>query len=240
MKITYIYHSGFAIETERAVIIIDYYKEPTCSTGISVSDLLKGTKKPVYVLSSHAHPDHFNPAIMQWRRVNPTICYILSKDIFHAGFVAEGEAFFLDCSESFRDNNLSVKAFGSTDAGISFLLEVGDKTIFHAGDLNNWHWNEESTKEEVEEAENNFLKEVDELAKEVCDIDVVFFPVDPRLGKDYMRGAEQFTDRIKVHFFLPMHYGDAYDKALSFKFYAENRKVCFIELPEPGATVNLK
>lgn len=55
MRLTYIFHSGFAIETDRCILIFDYWMDPE---GI-VPQLLK-TEKPVYVFSSHFHEDHFN------------------------------------------------------------------------------------------------------------------------------------------------------------------------------------
>ena len=69
------------------------------------------------------------------------------------------------------------------------MIEAQGKLIFHAGDLNNWHWKDESTPQEVAEAEGNYLKELDIIAKYTQAMDVVMFPVDPRLGTDFMRGA---------------------------------------------------
>ncbi|MEI3154718.1 MAG: hypothetical protein V8S95_06185 [Odoribacter sp.] len=50
---------------------------------------------------------------------------------------------------------MRIKAFGSTDIGISFLIDIDNIRIFHAGDLNNWHWEEESTPEEIAGTEKN-------------------------------------------------------------------------------------
>ena len=102
--------------------------------------------------------------------------------------------------------------------------------IFHAGDLNNWHWKEESTGEEVREAENAYFSELDVISRHVGRIDLVMFPVDPRLGKDYMLGAKQFVDRFQVGTFVPMHFDNAYDKANAFQEYAESRGICFVKL----------
>lgn len=76
MRLTYIFHSGFAIETDRCMLIFDYWMDPE---GI-VPQLLK-TEKPVYVFSSHFHEDHFNREIFSWRQTRSDIIYILSKDI---------------------------------------------------------------------------------------------------------------------------------------------------------------
>ena len=37
------------------------------------------------------------------------------------------------------------------------------------------------------------------------------FPVDRRMGKDYMKGAQQFIERIKTTIFVPMHFSEDYE-----------------------------
>ena len=68
MRLTYIYHSGFAIEADEFAILIDYYKD----TGRSpekgfVHEKLLNRAGTLYVLSSHFHPDHFNPEVLRWK-----------------------------------------------------------------------------------------------------------------------------------------------------------------------------
>ena len=131
-----------------------------------------------------------------------------------------------------QDEELTVQAFGSTDVGVSFLIDAEGERIFHAGDLNNWHWEEESTPEEVCLAEKAWHQELDTLAKATDHIDLAMFPVDPRLGKDYMRGAKEFVKKIKVHRFVPMHCWDQYDKANAFRPFIEATGGQFISIPE--------
>lgn len=56
MKITYISHSGFLVETERCYYLFDYYRgelpplEP---------------EKPILVFASHFHQDHYQPAVFR-------------------------------------------------------------------------------------------------------------------------------------------------------------------------------
>jgi L-ascorbate metabolism protein UlaG (beta-lactamase superfamily) len=78
------------------------------------------------------------------------------------------------------------------------------------------------------------LKELSYLAKNVPLIDMAMFPVDPRLGKDYMRGAEQLIDYISVKNFAPMHFGIKYDKANAFAAYARMKDVRFVMITKPG------
>ncbi len=61
MRLIYIYHSGFIIESKEFAILIDYYRD-TQEFYVHRHFL----KRPgrLYILSSHAHPDHFNPEIL--------------------------------------------------------------------------------------------------------------------------------------------------------------------------------
>lgn len=237
MKFIYVYHSGFILENDDVVVVIDYYKDSgrKGKEGI-VHDYLRNTEKRIYILASHAHPDHFNPEIFGWSE-KKNLRYILSSDIPKGDKGWEGGVVWLDKGETWQDDFLRIKAYGSTDVGISFLLHIEGKHIFHAGDLNNWHWREESTEQEVEEAEKAFFREVSVLAKDVDFLDLAMFPVDPRLGADYMSGAKQFIDRIPVRKFVPMHFWERYEKANAFREYAENHGTKFIVLTHPGMSV---
>lgn len=226
MKLIYIYHSGFVIEGKDFSILIDYYQD-TQDKEIHEKFL----KRPgrLYILASHSHKDHFNPEILSWKQERPDIQYIFSEDIRDNGQACYHDAVFLRKGEEWNDDLLKVKAYGSTDIGISFLLDIEDKRIFHAGDLNNWHWEEESTPEEVREAEDHYLRELETLARDTDYVDLALFPVDPRLGKDYTRGARQFIDRIKTRQFAPMHFWENYEKANAFRDYVESHGGKFIE-----------
>ena len=46
---------------------------------------------------------------------------------------------------------------------------------------------DESTEAEWKGAEKNFLHELDDLYAYTPEVDVAMFPVDPRLGKEYLR-----------------------------------------------------
>lgn len=71
MKITYLDHSGFAVDLGDKLLIFDYYR----------GELPAGTSdRKLYVFSSHAHYDHFQKKIFTWSR-DRDVTYILSKDI---------------------------------------------------------------------------------------------------------------------------------------------------------------
>ena len=240
MRVTYIYHSCYLIEFGSFSVIFDYYKDVPRDDGTGwVNDYLLGKEEDLYVLCTHSHSDHFNPEILTWKEQKKNITYIFSHELHSSGKGAVVDAVYLRKGELFRDHRIRVKAFGSTDEGGSFLLEWNNCRIFHAGDLNNWHWNEEVGKEEALTNENNFLCELELLAEQSDKLDLVMFPVDPRLGKDYMRGAEQFVTRIQTRYFLPMHFGEQYEKANSFSMVAERNGAIYLPLTRPGQSYEL-
>lgn len=206
MKVVYLYHSGMAFELEHCILIVDYYQPEAVAAVLQpqVRRLL-GCGKPVYVLVSHVHADHFDPVVLNWQQEGE-VHYVFSADVAPALQGREAQVHFLKKGEVFQDENLTVKAYGSTDVGISFYIQTEGWKLFHAGDLNNWHWNEESTEEEIRQSEQEYQNELTLITQEIKGLDVLCFPVDSRLGHDYMRGAEQFVSAVPVRWFVPIHF----------------------------------
>ena len=181
--IYYLFHSGFAVEYKDYLLIFDYYRMPDNAAldGLAEKELINKIveAKHVFVFVSHSHYDHFNPKVFDWKRYNSSLTYILSSDVKDAFSQAEKEAacLYLSPGDFIEKNGILVRAYGSTDLGVSFLVETGDLSIFHAGDLNWWHWADESTEQELMEEEKKFKDEVKKI--EGKKIDVMFFPVDP-------------------------------------------------------------
>lgn len=135
-----------------------------------------------------------------------------------------------------------VKAYGSTDTGVSYAITLTDgSVIFHAGDLNDWHWSEESTEREVAKAEERFKVIVDRIAEEIPEIKIAMFPVDARMGTDFAKGAQIFLSKVKVDNFFPMHFWGEPQKACDFNAYvpAATATRCYC-LDRPGMNVEIK
>lgn len=240
MRLIYVYHSCYVLEFDDFSVVVDYYKDSGESPLKGyVHDVLLCGDKRLYVLSSHFHPDHFNPDVLQWKLIRRDVTYVLSDDILLHHKAEQGDGFFLTKGEVFEDDKLSIRAFGSTDAGISFLIKAAGQLIFHAGDLNNWHWMDESTPQESQEAEAYYLRELADLTREVQQIDLALFPLDPRLGEHYLRGAQQFVDALEVNTMAPMHFGEAYAKAAAFSEYARAHGCRLLEVSAKGQSFDL-
>lgn len=213
MKIEYIYHSGFTVETENFFLVFDYYKG-----DIQLKD------KPTYVFCSHSHEDHFNPEIFNWAKTKDDIGYILSSDIEDIPLI---QAVIMSPDQEYDLGNISVKTFGSTDRGVSFLVHVDDKDIFFAGDLNWWHWNND-TDEEKRNEEAAFKGEINNIKG--INIDLGFFPVDPRLEENYYLGGEYFIQALKPKVFVPMHFGDNYEVIKKFIHKMDDSSTNIVEI----------
>jgi L-ascorbate metabolism protein UlaG (beta-lactamase superfamily) len=196
IAIRYLYHSGFSLETDNCCLIFDYYQGE-----VRLPD------KKTYVFCTHNHADHYNPKIFAWQDKRPGIQYILSYDLKGDPMVPAGKdnLTFLSPGEERLIEEITVKAYGSTDEGVSFLVNCEGINIFHAGDLNWWHWAEDIPAERVK-AEQTFKAEIAKI--EGSSVDIAFFPVDPRLDANYYLGAELFIQTIRPRYLVPMHFWD--------------------------------
>ena len=132
MKITFIYHSSFAVELENCVLVFDYYGEGQLST-------IPENKK-IYFLNSHAHPDHFKREILELKSEYPTAEYILSRDIRFREEERNPWIHSVRANMEYEIGQLKVRTFKSKDVGVAFVVETEGKRIYQAGDLNWWHW----------------------------------------------------------------------------------------------------
>ncbi len=84
-RVTYLYHSGFAVELQKKVLVFDYY-DPH-QTGDGPYDGRKNAPvvpagKQLVMFFSHKHPDHFQLSAIRWaEKVSPGPVYFLGNDI---------------------------------------------------------------------------------------------------------------------------------------------------------------
>lgn len=218
MKIYYVYHSCFIIETDSSFLIFDYFKKKQDKNQDFVfNDFLKNifkSSKNLYVFSSHSHQDHFNREVLSWVNEKPNTYYILSSDI--KLYSATSNAYMANQNEEFTINDLIISTFGSTDQGISFLVNTDNLNIFHAGDLNWWKWMDD-TPEEEKEMETAFKNVIKDIIIKNVSIDIAFFPVDGRLEQNYSCGGQYFIEQLSPKVFVPMHFWEDFSIPTKFK-----------------------
>lgn len=234
MILTHYYHSGFSLETDKILLVFDYWRgeENELKLKKQLTDEKLAAYERIVVFISHDHIDHFDPVVFEWREKYP-VNYIISSDM-PAGIrgtrLAPGE--IMDLGDHIR-----VKAYPSTDLGVSYMVEMKGTCIFHAGDLNFWHWREESNAREIDEAEEEFRNAVEVIKNER--IDLAMFPVDPRQGSMYDAGANYFILTVKPRLLIPMHYFHRGDVAMEFARRARCRTTEVIAMPGYGDRIEL-
>ncbi|ABW17705.1 MBL fold metallo-hydrolase [Alkaliphilus oremlandii] len=214
-SVVHLGHSTILVETPKYKMIFDYFNDGSVDSkeGPNNGVLNEGefrTEKDIFVFASHGHGDHYHPVIFKWRETNPNIHYILSSDI---ETTEEKGVHHMSPYEDLKIGDVRIKTYGSTDKGVSFLVNVEGVQIFHAGDLNWWHW-KSFTQEQLQAEEVDFKREVDKLMGQ--NIDIAFVPVDPRLEEFYHLAGVYFAETIKPKFLIPIHFRDQFSIGKDF------------------------
>ena len=193
---SYLGHSGFLAELEDVCLLFDYYKG-------ELPELDPDKKMAVFV--SHSHYDHYRKDIFRLRDRFGQIRFILSDDVPAA---EEEDVIFVRPNECREVLGLDITTLRSNDEGVAFLVKYKNRTIYHAGDLNWWHWEGEPDAYNTK-MRRSYQSEINKLQKEK--IDVAFVPVDPRLGEQYCLGLDCFMKRTETAKVFPMHFWETYD-----------------------------
>ncbi|HBU13077.1 MAG TPA: hypothetical protein DEB31_10275 [Clostridiales bacterium] len=214
-KITYLDNSGFAVELPDHFFVFDYMnnsalpgKKGLCG-GVIDEGALKG--KNVFVFVSHIHADHYNRSIFKWGGMAERIHYILSHDIQPVP-----NAIMAEPGKSYEVEDVRVGVLRSTDEGVAFVVKAEGHTVYHAGDLNWWHWEGEDPKWN-EDMAAAYKKQINKL-KDIT-LDIAFVPVDPRLQGSLLLGLDYLMNTARVKHAIPMHYGsrgDVVARAIGF------------------------
>lgn len=224
MRVTYIGHSGFSVELESHILLFDYY-EGTMPEFDPAKKLL--------VFASHSHPDHFNREILKLADVYPDVEYVFPKDIRIAKKEQRESEHFMRKRDEITVGDTKVKSLRSTDEGVAFLVRCEDRIIYHAGDLNWWHWEGEPDEKNTE-MRRAYQAEINRLMDEK--IDIAFVPVDPRLGEQYCWGIDCFMKRTETKVVFPMHFWGNYSifNRLALEKCVKDYEDRIVRIEKPG------
>ena len=234
MTVTYYHHSGFSVSSGDILLVFDYWrgKASKFPEALGVTPEVLARYNEVYVFISHEHEDHYDGVVYTWDQYAP-VTYIIA-DCLPEG--VRGHRMHKGSEMSLSDR-VHVKAYGSTDSGVSFLVTVDGMNFFHAGDLNFWHWREVCNARQIQEADEDFRGEVKDI--QGVDIDVAFFPVDPRLGMLFDAGANYFMLTVKPRLLLPMHFWGRSDVINEFARRSRTRETEIVALTNHGQAISL-
>ena len=233
--VTYFFHSGFSVAVEDTLLIFDYWRgdQGQLPRRAWITDWELKKYEQVLVFVSHDHEDHFDEAIYAWDYEHLPITYIVADDL---PIGKRGRR--MKPGDALTVGPAAVQAFDSTDKGVSFYVTVGDVHIFHAGDLNLWHWRDESTLREINQAENDYYEAVAPI--EHLPIDIAMFPVDPRMGGLYDAGANHFVMAVKPRVFIPMHWQGRPEVAIDYARKGRTKYTEVLALTKPREQADIE
>ena len=227
-EVRYLHQSGFELWIGERYLLFDY-------DGAGTRPDPRGLmSERAVVFASHRHGDHFTEEVLYYPRRNSALTLVLSDDIRAEGAGEQGRR--VAPREVLSLPGLMARTLRSTDEGVAFLVRTEGVTVYHAGDLNWWHWEGEPEEWNRKMAED-YRAEIDTLAG--GRIDLAFLPVDGRLGEAATWGADYFMERVGARFLIPMHFWDspAVLEKLRRRPYAA--QVCSITVPGEFAKLEL-
>ena len=229
IDILYLGGSGFFFRSGGTGLLFDACGRGTDARIVPEKESIDALDS-LYVFVTHHHAGHFSPEI--YELCGEKAHFILSNDLPEQ---YAGE--HMSPGDQFEFPDLKIQAFRSTDEGVSYLVEWDGVTLFHAGDLNLWHWRDISTIVEIEQAERDFEDCIREIPRDV--IDIACFPVDPRQGSMYDAGAGSFVMTVRPHLLLPMHFQGRADAARHFAIHNETNHTRIEVLERAGDSMSL-
>lgn len=231
ISIRYLGGSGFLVWYDETGFLFDASSTGADDQMMPDEETLRAFDR-LYVFASHHHEQHFDPEL--YSIVPENTRFFLGFDIPESY-----EGIHMQPGDEVSVDNMTVTAYDSTDEGVSFLISISGITLFHAGNLNLWHWRDESTIVEIEAAERDFYRCLEPLIQKKTVIDIAFFPVDPRQGRMHDAGANYFLMNLKPRILIPMHFQGRGDVVRRFAINNENTATKVIALSETGEQVTV-
>lgn len=207
MKFWYLDHSAVAVQTDRHLLLFDLFGDvlnPQEGEGLDQGKVLPQqiAQEDVLIFVSHEHQDHFDQKVFALDSL-PRVRFVLPEELD----VLYEKGIFGANNQTITLADATITTFESTDIGLGYLVEIDGKLIYHAGDLNWWHWQGEEDEFNLDQ-EKRYLQQMQYLKKAVGDrvIDLAFVPVDPRLEEDCLRGICAFSQAVKADKIVPIHF----------------------------------
>jgi len=210
--IWYLHHAGWAVKTRNHLLVFDYWPEtrapgnPSLDNGFVYPEEIKDLKVTVFV--SHAHDDHFDPAILAWQKSVPDIHYVF-------GWPAdEGKGHMILAEDHARTtmDGLEIQTIHHRFDGIpeaAFLVQADGLVIYHSGD--------HACSADAPNAA--FHGNIDYLSGLAPFVDLAFISIFCRRDGSWVNSGDRYTmEKLRPRRLFPMHSG-GYEK--EYRQFAE-------------------
>lgn len=209
VSVTYLGHSGWAVQTSNSFLIFDYQEEYDFNwdkqperkliSGYINTEEIENLN--VYVFISHSHSDHFDPLILTWEKGIDNITYFFGWD-----FSADPRYHCLKTPHSiYKDKAIEVYTINSHHSGVfesAFLVKIDGITIYHNGDYKG----------------DDYRSDYKYLRSKTEKIDIAFSNSVPIEGTQYLQQTLQLIGECGVKHFFPMH---SINKEEEYKLFAK-------------------
>ena len=188
IDVYYLGHSGFAVKSSQSLMVFDYWQ----TSAKLLRPIFDHADKKSFIFSSHAHHDHYDPSIEEYKKDYPIEAHFVgwkTSDPKHISVFSDDE---LDIS------GIKVLGVGSNDDGVAYFVDDNEIKVFHGGDLAGWE----------DETWESFAKNIDRLKQRNLKPDIVFLAVTTFSGviqKRMVKAAEYLIDALDPSCFFPMH-----------------------------------
>lgn len=212
MNVLFIHHSCFVVELDTKVLVFDYFNGDRVN-GYHFSGKLPiyDADTPMYFFVSHKHQDHFDMDIYRFAERYENIHYVISRDAkLSPNFLKKHgidpsireKITYVTNNEEYVVDDMKIRTYLSTDAGVAFAVEADGKHIYHAGDLHNWTW--EGAGDLVNgKMERGYKYQIGQMADTY--FDAAFVVLDPRLEQHKFKGFDYFLKNVSAKYVFPMH-----------------------------------
>ena len=231
LTVTYYHHAGFSVTDGTVFLLFDYWRgeNDEMNSCPLTGNELTGYKR-VYVFVSNDREDHFDENVFTWDRDAPNITYLIAGDI-DAEHRKKARGLEMNPGDELKLEGVDIHAYATSDRGVSLLVTLDDLKIFYAGELNLWHWREESSLSEIQEAERAFENAMAPIEK--LHVDLAMFPLDPRMGGLFDAGANHFIMSVKPRLFIPMQWHGRKNVASEYARRGRTRYTEILALTSP-------
>jgi L-ascorbate metabolism protein UlaG (beta-lactamase superfamily) len=198
--IVHLGNSAVLLKIAGRVLVFDY-PCPTSSTerwyALQPEELVN---ERVYVFSSHSHGDHHRDRIYTWKDTIPNIKFILASDILS---YPRG-AIVVEPNQTIMVEDMKIRTYPSTDAGVAYSVYLDNKHIYFAGDNGFWNWKGDRAQKEYIEKD---LAEVDRTVP----MDIAFQVGDPLAIGVGDGGIGIFALTFQPKLLVPIHLRGQYE-----------------------------
>ncbi|GAB6181032.1 metal-dependent hydrolase [Desulfotomaculum defluvii] len=228
MKLTFLGHSAFLLESQDVTIAIDpfFSGNPAAPKDINV--------KPDYILVSHGHSDHVGDAVNIAKNFSSTIVSVFELANFCARQGVSVHPMHLGGSYNFGsfEVKLTLALHGSSFGGdqgpaeylgnpCGFLIQIGGRLVYHAGDTG--------------------LFGDMRLIGDLNSVDVALLPI----GDNFTMGPVDALEAVKMlnpRKVIPMHYNTwplIHQDPTAFKKSVEQFTTAKVLIMEPGDSIEI-